>query len=218
MRQKERAMVLRKKFKKSYNEIAKELNVAKSTLSEWFKNDKESALIKKQLSDKTSERVARRIAAMVAGNQIRWEAWREAARVEARKEFMLLKKQRLFVAGVMLYWGEGDSKQGNPFRFTNTNAKMMALFVRFLIAILKVPRENLRVTMILYPDLYEEECKKYWSTSIKVPREQFYKTQYIKGRSHPTKRLAHGICMIMCGGRQLKEKMFVWIDLLSSFL
>jgi hypothetical protein len=86
-----------------------------------------------------------------------------------------------------------------------------------LITSLNVPKENLRATLILYPDLSEERCINFWARIIGIPKSQFYKTQFIKGR-HPTKRLAHGICMIMCGNRQLKEKIMVWIDLLSKTL
>lgn len=117
----------------------------------------------------------------------------------------------------MLYWAEGDSKPKNPFRLTNTDPRMIALYTQFLVKALKIPKENLHPTIILYPDLSKEKCLNFWSEVIGVPESQFYKTQFIKGK-HPTKRLSYGICMITCGNRQLKEKMIVWIELLSNYL
>ena len=67
----------------------------------------------------------------------------------------------------------------------------------------------------MYPDLSEEKCIDFWAKIIGIPKSQFYKTQFIKGR-HPTKRLVNGICMIKIGGSGLKEKIITWINLLSE--
>lgn len=150
-------------------------------------------------------------------NKIKWEQWRQAARDEARKEFPKLAKNYLFVAGLMLYWGEGDSKLKNPLRLTNTSPQMIKIYTKFLIDILKVPKEKLRVGLILYPDLNEGKTKEFWSKTIDMPPEQFYKTQFITGQ-HPTARLSRGICMIIMNSRQLKEKVLAWIDLISNKL
>jgi len=94
---------------------------------------------------------------------------------------------------------------------------MIALYTKFLTKSLNIPKENLRPTVILYPDLSEEKCLNFWVAIIGIPKSQFYKTKFIKGR-HPTKRLSNGICMIACGNRQIKEKILIWIDLLSKNL
>lgn len=86
-----------------------------------------------------------------------------------------------------------------------------------LISTLNQPKNKIRATLILYPDLDEEKCIDYWSKKIALPKSQFYKTQFIKGK-HPTKRLSWGICMLGCGSGQLKEKLLLWIDLMSKTL
>lgn len=202
---------------KSYSEISKTLGVSKSTLADWFGHDLLSQKTKQLLIKRAAEISRVRMKELGKINKVRWEKWRESARNEARKLFPLLANNPLFIAGLMLYWAEGDSKIENPFRLTNTNPKMIALYTKFLTKTLDVPRENLRVTVILYPDLSEKECVEFWAKTIGISESQFYKTQFIKGR-HPTKRLSKGICMISCGGRQLKEKITVWIDLLSNQL
>ena len=94
---------------------------------------------------------------------------------------------------------------------------MIALYTKFLTKSLNIPKENLRAALVLYPDLSEEKCIKFWAKIIGIPKSQFYKTQFIKGY-HPTRRLSQGICMIICGNKQIKEKILVWIDLLSKSL
>ena len=202
---------------KSYNEISTILNVSKGTLSAWFKNDSLSSKTKDLLTQQAKEISRRRIRKLILSNNRRWERWRRDARQEARKEFTRLARNPLFIAGLMLYWAEGDNKIKNPFRFTNTNPRMIALYKKFLSQSLKIPTETLRPTIILYPDLGEGVCLNFWSKIIGVPQSQFYKTQFIKGK-HPTKRLLYGICSISCGNGQLKEKIAVWIDLLSKRL
>ena len=202
---------------KSYNEINKLLGIPKGTLASWFKNNKESQKIKLALSGKSNKVVAKRIRIFVKNNKERWEKIRSDARDEAKKEFKILSKNPLFVAGVMLYWAEGDSVLKNPLRFTNTSASMISLYVKFLINVLSIPKEDLRANIILYKDLADRKNIDFWSKTSTIPKNQFYKTQYIQGR-HKTRRLINGICMIIYSKRIIKEKMIIWIDLLAKRL
>lgn len=210
------AIKLRREHR-SYNEISKKLGIPKSTLSGWFVDDNDSKTIKRELANKENPNVATRIKKFVERNKKRWRQWREDARIEARQVFAKVCDDRLFIAGLMLYWAEGDNQEKTPFRFTNTNPAMIALYAKFLRKILKIPNKTIRPTAILYPDLNEKECVNFWSKAARIPVTQFYKTQFIKGR-HPKRRLSHGICTMMCGNGQVKEKVRVWIDLLSKTL
>ena len=71
---------------------------------------------------------------------------------------------------------------------------------------------KVRLYLMLYNDLDESVCKKFWSERINLPLTQFNKIQYITGK-HPTKRLAYGICNINICNRRLKEKMNTWINI-----
>lgn len=199
-----------------YNKISQELGIPKSTLSDWLSGQKWSNEIRDDLARRANYIARKRLRLINQERRKMWERWREEAREEARKDFPKLAKDPLFIAGTMLYWGEGDSNIKNgQIGFTNTNSNMMRLFSLFLQGPAQVPREKIRVQMILYPDLNEEECKRFWSRETDIPTDQFYKTQFIQGR-HPTKRLSHGIFMIRFSSRQLKEKIAVWIDLFQK--
>ncbi len=145
----------------------------------------------------------------------RWEAWRAMARKEAVRQFPVLVHNPLFVAGITMYWGEGDSKIKNPLRLSNTDPRMIRLYVHFLRSVLGVQKQRIRLALILYPDLDDVECKKFWSETAGLSALCFVKTQYIRGY-HPTKRLKYGVCVVVVSSRQLKEKVSVWIDLLSK--
>lgn len=205
------AIKLRKKGK-SYKEIEKELGIARSTLSDWFAGLGWSKTIKNDLIRKANYINHSRFRKIVKQRSEMWERWREQARQEARDAFPRIKNDPLFIAGIMLYWGEGDSKLENcHVTLINTDKNMIRLFVLFLKKFCSVSGERLRGQMILYNDLNEKPCALFWSTASHIPIEQFHKTQFIKGR-HPTKRLTYGIFQVRLGSRQVKEKIAVWID------
>ncbi len=205
---------------KSYGQIREELKIAKSTLSVWFKNNPTSIQTKLLLSrqiNPINPRVAERIKKFAQANKLKWEKFREEAREEARKEFPKLIKNPLFITGLTMYWAEGDNQVKNPVKFANTDPRMVALFTKFATEAIGIPRSKLRISLIIYPDIDPVACKTYWAKIVGIPHSQFHKTQVIKGR-HPTRRLLNGVCMIYLGSRQLKQKLLVWIDLLSKTL
>src|SRR3989344_43603 len=106
------AIKLRKEGK-SYNKISKELNIAKSTLSGWFSGLDWSDIIKQELARKANYVARKRLRLVNKQRREMWERWRQEHRDKAAYQFPLLKKNPLFLAGLMLYWGEGDSLMKN---------------------------------------------------------------------------------------------------------
>lgn len=211
------ALKLRKQGK-AYNFISKQLGVPKSTLSDWFGSLKWSNGIKTELTRNANIMARKRMHLIAKANKERWRKWRLQYRVEAIREFPKLKNNRLFISGIMLYWAEGDNGiNGSSVRLANIDSRIIRIFINFAEKICKVEKENIRMGLLLYPDLNERICKNFWNKRSGIPLSQFYKTQIIKGR-HPTKRLQYGICLVKVGGRGLKEKIKVWIDLYAREL
>jgi len=211
------AIKLRKKGA-SYNKICKELDIPKSTMCYWFRDLKWSKIIKKKLTEKAQQQATKRLRAAIKAQKKRWENQRKQYRKDAKKEFPILKLNPLFLAGLMLYWGEGDSKIENCMvRISNTDPNMIKIFSRFLQKICRVPKEKIKIALILYPDLNEKNCKIFWSKYSGIPIKRSGKTQFIHGK-HPTKRLSYGICNICLASRELKEKLFVWLKLYQQEL
>lgn len=197
---------------KSYRSISAETGVAKSSLSYFFKGLSWSEEIKERLTEEARVRSRDAIPVLTAKRTLYYQGKRNQYREEAERDFEYLVGDPLFIAGIMLYWAEGDNKMGSyNVRLGNTDWRIVKIFVDFAKYICKVPILDIRPTLILYNDLNERMCKEFWSRKIDIPKKQFYKTQYILGR-HKTRRLENGICTVRIGGIGLKEKMKVWID------
>ncbi|MDO8504652.1 MAG: helix-turn-helix domain-containing protein [Candidatus Liptonbacteria bacterium] len=209
-KEKQKAIELRRKGK-SYGEISSALDVPKSTISDWFKDVDWSKIIKNKLILKSNEDARKRMKILqIKRSTIQKESDNKAL-IESRREFKKICGNPLFISGIMLYWGEGDKNIKNPIRLTNTDPRMINVYIKFLIEILKINPDKIKLGLIIYPDNSDQECKNFWSRST-ASRVTFVKTQVINGR-HPTKRLSHGICMVSTRNKYIKIKILEWIDL-----
>jgi len=212
---KESAIYLRKSGK-SYSEIAETLGIPKGTLAFWFKNIHWSQTIKNKLLGIAKEKSRKRM--IVLSHQAREEriTLYNQYRLRAEIQYKKFKSDTLFMIGLMLYWGEGDSKLENGvIRITNTDPDMIKLFNIFLKKYLSEVCKKVKAYLILYPDLNDKECKEFWSKKIEVPCDRFLKSHCIQGH-HPTKRLSHGICTLFISSRRNKEVINTWIKLFKN--
>lgn len=197
---------------KSYNEISRTLGISKSTLCFWFKGLGWSEEIKDGLAKNQRELQKSRIKLMTQANKEKWKKWHETCREKAVKEFSSLKNSPLFISGLMLYWGEGDKNIKNCVtRITNSEPEMIKIFCLFLKKV-GVAENKIYSSLLLYPDLLDEPQKKFWSRTTGLSLNNFKKSRYIRGR-HPTRRLSYGVCSIAVNSRELKEKIFKWLEL-----
>lgn len=213
---KESAFALRKQGQ-SYKNISNQLNIPVGTLAGWFKDEPWSIEIRDRLANSSSFSSPKKLKQIAKANKDRWESWRENFRKEATTEFPILKKDPLFLAGIMLYWGEGSKSMGaGTARLTNSDPEMIKFFYLFLQR-LGVPKEKIKVRLLLYPDLIDTVQKNFWSKTIGIPIEQFNRSVFIKGR-HPTRRLSYGVCNIEVYSRGLMEKIMKWLELYKKEL
>ena len=176
MRQdKEQVFVLRKQGK-SYREIQKKLGMSKSTVSLWLKDVGWSRQIKKRLVKKHNFFLKEKMKKMTErANEKRLELYKDK-RKDAVRSYKQFKNEQLFIAGLMVYWGEGDSNLENgKIRVANSNPLMIKLFYLFLKKYFPVIVEKSKIYLILYPDLNDEVCKRYWSDIVGIPLDNFFK-------------------------------------------
>lgn len=149
----------------------------------------------------------------LASNRRKWDRWHEDCRKEAEKEFLNFKDNPLFVAGVMLYWGEGDKVLKNGIvRLSNSEPTVIKIFYEFLKNFASVKEDKIFLKLILYPDLVESFQQNEWGKKVGIPLKQFKRSVVIKGK-HPTKRSARGIGSMEVYSRKLKEKIIRWTEL-----
>mgnify|MGYP001605311603 CR=1 FL=1 len=202
----------------SYKQIRREIGVPISTLSNWFTNEPWSEELKTRLSAQVSLSNPRTLELLVQANRTRWKNIHEEYRTAASKEFNKYKDAPLFLAGIMLYWGEGEKQpKSSVVRLSNSEPEMIKIFNLFLTRVIKISPEKIHSWLLLYPDLVDSVQKNFWSKATGLSIGQFKKSIYIKGK-HPTKRLSYGVCTIFINSRALKERILKWIELYQDFL
>lgn len=211
---KEKAVRLRK-LKYSYNKISSILKVPKSTLHGWFGHKQWSIKIKNSLLNKTLKENWKLFREYVRKAKIIRENNYENARNQAFIQFETFKQDPLFIAGIALYWGEGDKRSPSNIRVSNIDFALLKLFKDFLKKYGDFSEEKIKAGLIIYPDCDKSNCEFFWKEKLSIPENQFHKTQIIKGR-HPTKRLPVGICTLGVNNRLFKEKILTWIKLLPK--
>lgn len=201
---------------KSYKEIHRMLGTPIATLSDWFRNAPWSIEIKNRLAGEESLANPNKLQLMIAATKKKFARLHEEYRLEAINEFPKLKNNPLFLAGLMLYWGEGDKKIDNgSIALSNSEPGMIRTFYIFLVNTLKIPKEKISFHLILYPDLIDLVQKNFWSAATGIPLSQFRKSVFIQGR-HPTRRLSYGVGLIRVSSRKIKGKIMKWIELYKN--
>lgn len=202
-----------RKSGKSYKEISYALSIPKSTLSDWFSKIDWSGEIRRRLALSVQAQHTTRLLELNKIRSTHLACAYEEARREARKELEILKYNPLFIAGLMLYWGEGDKGQKTAVRLTNTDPELVQLYVQFLLKACGIPVKKIKANLLIYPDHEDKVCQSYWSKKSGVPWENFTKSVRIEGR-HPVRRLNWGICIIIVSSTYLKAKILEWMKVL----
>lgn len=202
----------------SYNDILKEVAVAKSTLSGWLKGLPLTKEEKNYLKKRVNKNISRgRIKAAAANRKNR--LIREKQYVdEAREEFYRKKNNPLFLIGLSLYWAEG-AKRSSSLQFMNSDPEMIKVFVNWLEQIEGLDRQNLYYRLFIHKPYAHENCEEFWADYLKVPVEKFKKTVYKPTGLLIKKRPDYKGCFrvsVPCGTKLL-FKIKVWQNMLVSY-
>lgn len=123
------------------------------------------------------------------------------------------KERDLFVAGIMLYWAEGWKKNSQYASFSNSDPKMIRLFLMFLRKLCGIQEGRVRLLLHLYEDQNEKELRNFWSEVTNVPLSQFNSSYLHKAKPGNYKRKSeHGTISLRYGDKKLLEQILEWID------
>lgn len=193
---KHKAIQLRKQGK-TYSEILKQIPVAKSTLSLWLR---EVGLSVRQKQRITQKRIEGQRRGAVAQRNKRLK--RQNFLIEStRKEIGRISRRELWLIGVALYWAEGskekEGKAGSRVSFSNSDPRMLAIFIKWLKECAKVPDEDISADLYIHESHKDnlDEIFKKWSKLLKLPRP-FFKHAYFKKNKIKTKRKNTGTLYI----------------------
>jgi hypothetical protein len=181
----------------SYNQLQKMLGIPKSTLSAWFSPSLGMPFNRKQLL----QHLARiRPLASKAKTKIRLdelEIIKSKAKIEINKYSIKNKTfQKSLMA--MLYWAEGSKhSKVSGLIFTNTDPKMVNLFISMLRNCYKIDESKLHIRLHLHYYHKIKVVRDFWSRLLQIPTTQFSPV-FIKKRSR-NKRFRKnfmGICFL----------------------
>lgn len=214
----QKALNLRRQGK-TYNEIKKELKIAKSTLSEWLSK---FPLTEEQMHLLKKSRKGSRIIASEK-NRITKQKKRDKRIEEAyekeKKRWISLSKRELELAGIFLYWGEGAKLINGPIFLNNTDPKVLKFTLYWLIFALEIPKEKIKIVLHLYNDMDIKKELEFWSKELKLPLSQFSKP-YIKKSTRVNidhKGFGHGTCGLLVSNVLLKERIMMTIKAVSNY-
>jgi predicted DNA-binding protein YlxM (UPF0122 family) len=126
------------------------------------------------------------------------------------------REERLRVAGVMLYWGEG-TKVGNSVSLSNSDPEMIKVFLKFLRNICGISEDRLRVLLHIYPDHDEKKLKVFWSDMTNIPEHQFSKTSVHRKKGGTYKKTSkYGTILLRYSDKRLLNIIISWIKEFSK--
>ena len=204
---------------RSYNEIARALDVSKGSLSLWFKDLKLPKASQKLLEEKMKIALEHNLFENNRRRTRNIQIENRKIRQSAKIDIKALSKYELKLMGIALYWAEGwnrdNTGKGHGMCFSNSNPDMVKLFLKFLREIIKVPEDKLRVDIHIYPSINEKSAIRFWSNVTNIPKQRFRITQQISRASkgkRPKNSLPYGTLKLDVGKRQNFFKIQGWID------
>ncbi|KKR31591.1 MAG: hypothetical protein UT65_C0022G0010 [Parcubacteria group bacterium GW2011_GWF2_39_8b] len=178
---KEKAITLRKKGI-TYSEILKQVPVAKSTLTEWFREVKLSVSEFQRLT-------AKKLAASKRGGEAKHRQRLERMqkiRERALKDITHITKRELWLIGIILYWAEGSKEKeyypGTGINFNNSDPRMIKVFIKWLMESCKVAKDIIRFEIYIHENSKNnvEKTRNYWSQVTEFPLDKFNKVYFKK--------------------------------------
>ncbi|MDP1722276.1 MAG: helix-turn-helix domain-containing protein [Candidatus Gottesmanbacteria bacterium] len=203
----------------TYGEIKKRLRVSKSTLSEWLRDEPltNDQMVSLAVNKKKSRELAVEKTRIVKLNKR--QARLSQIYSQEKKRLVPIDLKSLEIAGLFLYWGEGNKRTPTSIALNNTDPMVVKFYLYWLLKILKVPKERIHVSLHLYSDMDREKEMLYWSTTLKLSLTQFQKP-YVKKSLRMMvdhKGYGHGTCGLIFNNARLKERVLLGIKAIAEY-
>ena len=99
------------------------------------------------------------------------------------------EEEHLKAMALGLYLTEGNTKNKNSIRFSNSDPALVKIFVKFLKVICGVDNGKIKMSLIVYPDVSIKATKEYWVKFLGLSQKGFTKTTVLRNRNnHSTKK------------------------------
>lgn len=206
-----RARVLRSQGY-SYTEIADRIAVSKSSVSIWCRNITLSDTQRHHLIDLALQGAARGREHSRQLRKIHKALLLTTIKEQAKKEVGRLSRRDRFMAGVMLYAGEGD-RAGERVGVSNTNPQLLLFAMDWLCEFLHLDRADSIVHLYLHVGLNEEKAKDFWSETLRITRHQItYVYRPVPRPSHKGNIHQFGVCSVRFHNKMAHRRIMGWIQ------
>ncbi len=114
---------------------------------------------------------------------------------------MLTKKE-----GLILYWCEG-AKALDVSAVSNSNPHILKKFIEWIINYYGIKKTKLKMQLYLWDTINERTAKKFWTKTLGLSKNNFYKTYFKKkvGKYRKNKH-ENGICRVsFCNVKVAKQ-------------
>lgn len=119
------------------------------------------------------------------------------------------QERDLYIAGLMLYWGEG-AKTGNTVDLANSSPEAVQTFLSFLRKICQIKENKLRFYLYCFADQDTSSIINYWTKLLNVQQEQFTQP-YVKKvtTTRPPRITPWGVLHVRYSDKKLLRELLV---------
>ena len=176
----------------SLDEIVRSLGVSKSSASVWIRNTKLSSIAEKRLLTKIT------VGQLASQKSKRAQtAIKEKNALDTANSILnnfTLTSSALKILCAMIYYCEGRKSLQEGVSFTNSDPKLISLFVNLLRKSFDLNEKKFRVCVHLHSYHDSKRQLKFWSKTTSIPLNQFIKP-YLKPSSGMYKKEGYEGCI-----------------------
>ena len=210
-----RKVISLRKEGKTFSEIKKIVKISKSTLSIWLKLYPLSNTQLLKVNKRKYRAIERFIETMREKRKKRLKSYVK----EARYKLLPFSKKNLLIAGLFLYWGEGNKASPHTISINNTDPSVLKFARYWYSQALEINKKNMKIYLHLYKDMNIIKEINYWSEQLNIPKSQFIKP-YIKESKKSDldqKGFGHGTCALVVHNTVIKEKILMNIQCIADY-
>lgn len=124
------------------------------------------------------------------------------------------REKTLYGLGLGIYWGEGNKVTPHAVSVSNTDSKIIKVFIRFLEIICNVRKDKIKYSLVCFNNSNLQEVAGYWSEQLSVNFQEFGKIVQIppQGKGTYRNKSGYGVCAVRVNNIKLKSWIMSEID------
>ncbi|MCR4276525.1 MAG: helix-turn-helix domain-containing protein [Candidatus Roizmanbacteria bacterium] len=210
-----RKVITLRKEGKTFSEIRGVVKVSKSTLSIWLKPYPLSNEQVQEVNKMKYRAIEKFRETMRKKRNKRLEKYYK----EIKNKLLPLSNKNLYIAGLFLYWGEGNKASSHTISINNTDPSVLKFAKYWYLNALNIKEKKMKISLHLYKDMNILKEINYWSRQLHIPKSQFIRP-YIKESKKSDidqKGFGHGTCALVVHDTVIKEKIIMGIQSVADY-